>query len=72
MRGLTRRRRSGSGLGQHATADVAGQVDHGGRDDVGGLGEQVAGGVEGDGETAPVGIDAAAASIASVMAMRRI
>src|SRR6516164_9639108 len=44
---------------QDAAADVADQVDDGAGDDVGGLGKQVAGGVEGDGEAAAAGVDAA-------------
>jgi hypothetical protein len=45
--------------GEHAPANVADQVDDGAGDDAGGLDEQVAGGVQGDGEAAAVGVDAA-------------
>ena len=57
---------------QDAAADGAGQVDDGAGDDVGSLGEQVAGGVQGVVKLPRLGSMPLAASIASVMAMRRI
>jgi hypothetical protein len=39
-------------------SDLSGQVDGGADDDSGGLDGLVAGGVEGDGEAGPVGVDA--------------
>src|SRR6266704_2562779 len=43
---------------QDEAADLADQVDNGLGDDTGGLHELVAGGVQGDGEAGPVGVDA--------------
>jgi hypothetical protein len=43
---------------QDAAADGAGQVDHGGGDDVGGLDDLVSGGFESDGEAGPVRVGA--------------
>jgi hypothetical protein len=63
----------GEQAAQDPPADTAGQVDDSAGDDAGGLDEQVAGGVQGDGEAgARSGSVPPAASIASVMAIRRI
>jgi hypothetical protein len=59
-------------VGQDRAADDADQVDDGVGEDTGGLGELVAGGVQGGGEAGPVGAGARSLSVASVMAVRRI
>jgi hypothetical protein len=57
-RGLTLQAPVGQQVVQHGPADLADQVDGGGSDHPGGLDELVAGGVQGDGEAGPVGVDA--------------
>jgi hypothetical protein len=59
MRGLTRSRRAASRLPRTRRPIPAGQVDDSAGDDAGGLDEQVAGGVQGDGEAGAVRVDAA-------------